>query len=57
MRELSIKMPIPDRLIEMFSDANKVSEDEAVMHFENLFQNLINLMMPGIMKAMDETIK
>ena len=57
MRELSIKMPIPDRLIEMFADANKVSEDEAAMHFENLFQNLINLMMPGIMKAMDETIK
>ena len=50
MRDLIIKLPIPDKLIEIYSETQKVSEEEALQHFTDLFQNMINLIVPTIMK-------
>ena len=54
MRELKIKLPIPDKLITLYADSKKVSEDDTIEHFEDLFQNMINLMLPSVMKAMEK---
>ena len=56
MKELLIKLPIPDKLITLYAESKKVSEAEAISHFENLFQNMINLTVPHIMKSMDEKV-
>ena len=57
MRELNIKFPIPDNLIKLYADSEKVSEADAAKHFEDLFQNMINILLPSLMKKMDEMIK
>ena len=56
MKELLIKLPIPDKLIYAYTESQHVTDAEAIKHFENLFQNMINLMLPAIMKAMDEKL-
>ena len=57
MRELNIKIPIPDKLIFTFGESQKISEEEALKHFEDLFQNMINLVVPGIMNKMEDSVK
>ena len=54
MKELLIKLPIPDKLITLYADSKKVSEEEALKHFTDLFQNMINLVVPGIMEKMEK---
>ena len=57
MREIIIKLPIPDKLITSFADSQKICEADAIKHFENLFQNMINLVVPGIMNKMEDSVK
>ena len=57
MREIIIKLPIPDKLITSFADTQKITENDAIKHFENLFQNMINLVVPGIMNKMEDSVK
>ena len=54
MRDLIIKLPIPDKLIEIYSESQKVSEEEALQHFTDLFQNMINLVVPTLMEKMEK---